>query len=58
MMLLFAILFQVDWLHNGFIALGWVIRKESQLSRYVWPAVGSVAGVNVVAAIWAGARRS
>ncbi|KAK8870052.1 hypothetical protein IAR55_000622 [Kwoniella newhampshirensis] len=57
MTMLLAILFELDWLHNGFVALGWVIEEKKEWGRYTWQAVGFVAGVNVVAAIWAGARR-
>jgi hypothetical protein len=57
MTLLLAILFQLDWLHNGFIALGWVIKKEKYWSKWLWPAVAGVGGVNVITALWAGFTR-
>ena len=57
MTLLLAILFELDWLHNGFIALGWVIKKEKYWSKWLWPAVAGVGGVNVITALWAGFTR-
>ncbi|KAK4685929.1 hypothetical protein P7C73_g4206, partial [Tremellales sp. Uapishka_1] len=57
MTMLLAILFELDWMHNGFIALGWVIRDESKWSTWTWPAVAAVAGTNVITALWAGFRR-
>jgi hypothetical protein len=55
--LLLAILFELDWLHNGFIALGWVIKDEAKWGKWTWQAVGCVGGVNLVAAIWEGITR-
>ncbi|WVN88955.1 uncharacterized protein L203_104170 [Cryptococcus depauperatus CBS 7841] len=55
--MLLAILFQLDWLHSGFISLGWIIKDETKWGKYTWQAVGCVAGVNVVSALWAGAKR-
>nr|KIR83380.1 hypothetical protein I308_06272 [Cryptococcus tetragattii IND107] len=57
MTMFLAILFQLDWLHSGFIAIGWVIKDESKWGKYTWQAVACVAGVNIVSALWAGARR-
>ena len=56
MTMLLAILFELDWMHNGFIALGWVIKDETLWGKWTWQAVGVVAGVNVVTAVWAGIR--
>jgi hypothetical protein len=55
--LLFAILFELDWLHNGFIALGWDIKDQHMWTKYTWQAVGSLAGVNFVMALWEGITR-
>ncbi|OCF72199.1 hypothetical protein I204_07464 [Kwoniella mangroviensis CBS 8886] len=57
MTMFLAILFELDWLHNGFVALGWFIKEETAREKYTWQAVGAVAGVNAVAAIWAGVKR-
>ncbi|WVQ98414.1 hypothetical protein IAU59_005537 [Kwoniella sp. CBS 9459] len=57
MTMFLAILFQLDWLHNGFIVLGWDIQSKEEWGKYTWQAVGCVVGVNVVAAIWAGVKR-
>jgi hypothetical protein len=57
MVLLLATLFELDWLHNGFIALGWVIKDEYRWGKWTWQAVGSVGAVNVVVAIWEGFTR-
>ncbi|RSH95706.1 hypothetical protein EHS25_000798 [Saitozyma podzolica] len=57
MVLLLAILFELDWLHNGFIALGWVIKDEYRWGKWTWHAVISVGAVNIVAAIWEGITR-
>ncbi|OWZ59556.1 hypothetical protein J007_00887 [Cryptococcus neoformans] len=57
MTMFLAILFQLDWLHSGFIAVGWIIKDESKWSKYTWQAVACVASVNIVSALWAGARR-
>lgn len=57
MVLLLAILFELDWLHNGFIALGWVIKDEYRWGKWTWQAVISVGAVNIVAAIWEGITR-
>jgi hypothetical protein len=57
MTLLLAILFQLDWLHNGFIALGWVIEKKKYWGKWLIPAVAGVGSVNVVTALWAGFTR-
>jgi len=57
MTMLLAILFELDWLHNGFIALGWIIEEKSQRGIWTWQAVGFLAAVNVVAAVWEGIRR-
>ncbi|OCF31459.1 hypothetical protein I316_06861 [Kwoniella heveanensis BCC8398] len=57
MTMFLAILFELDWLHNGFIVLGWDIQSKEEWGRYTWQAVGCVVGVNLVAAIWAGAKR-
>jgi hypothetical protein len=54
---LFAILFELDWLHNGFIALGWDIKDQHMWTKYTWQAVGSLAGVNFVMALWEGITR-
>jgi hypothetical protein len=39
-------------LHNGSVALGWVIDKHAKWDRWVWPAVGGIAGVHGVCAVW------
>ncbi|RSH83643.1 hypothetical protein EHS25_005547 [Saitozyma podzolica] len=57
MVLLLATLFELEWLHNGFIALGWVIKDEYRWGKWTWQAVGSVGAVNVVVAIWEGVTR-
>lgn len=57
MTMLLAILFELDWLHNGFIALGWVIKDETKWSKWLTPAVASIFSVNVVVAIWEGITR-
>ncbi|OWT41607.1 hypothetical protein J008_00882 [Cryptococcus neoformans] len=57
MTMFLAILFQLDWLHSGFIAVGWIIKDESKWGKYTWQAVACVASVNIVSALWAGARR-
>ena len=60
--LLLAILLQLDWIHNGFIALKWIIHDQGgkhfeAMSKHVWQAVIVVAAVNVVVAIYTGIRR-
>ena len=55
--LLLAILFELDWLHNGFIALGWVTETRKDWGRHTWQAVIGIAAVNVIVALWAGFRR-
>ena len=57
MTMLLAVLFELDWLHNGFVAVNWVIKNEEQWGRYTWPAVGLVAAVNVITAGWEGVKR-
>ena len=57
MTMLLAILFELDWLHNGFIALGWVIESREEMGKYTWTAVGCIAAVNVISAIWEAVRR-
>jgi hypothetical protein len=57
MTMLLAMLFELDWITNGFIALGWVSEDRKLWYRYTWQAVGAIAGVNFVAAIWEGIRR-
>ncbi len=57
MTMLLAILFELDWIHNGFIALGWVIEEKKEMGKWTWPAVGFVFAVNIVGAIWEGVRR-
>jgi hypothetical protein len=57
MTMLLAILFELDWLHSGFLAMGWVIRKEKFWSKWLLPAVIGVGSVNIVTAIWAGITR-
>jgi len=56
--LLLAILFLLDWLSCGFIALGWIIEEKGKMGKWTWQAVGGVAGVNFVAAIWEMVQRS
>lgn len=56
--MLLSILFQLGWLHNGFIALDWVMENRHDRDRYTWEAVGFVLGTNVVAAIYEGIRRN
>ncbi|RXK36731.1 hypothetical protein M231_05966 [Tremella mesenterica] len=58
MTMLLAILFELDWAHNGFVALGWIMKDGQERNKWVWWAVGVVAGANVVAAIWEGIRRN
>ncbi|WVR04924.1 hypothetical protein IAU60_001936 [Kwoniella sp. DSM 27419] len=57
MTMFLAILFELDWMHNGFIALGWDIQEKHDWGRYTWQAVAVVAAVNVVTALWAGYKR-
>ncbi|ODN99320.1 hypothetical protein I350_07487 [Cryptococcus amylolentus CBS 6273] len=57
MTMFLAILFQVDWIHTGFIAMGWVTSGKESWGRWTWQAVGCVAGTQVVSAIWSGIRR-
>ncbi|WWC69795.1 uncharacterized protein I206_103738 [Kwoniella pini CBS 10737] len=57
MTMFLAILFQLDWMHNGFVALGWFIKEETAREKYTWQAVGAVAAVNFISAIWAGIKR-
>ncbi|WVQ77934.1 hypothetical protein IAT38_000014 [Cryptococcus sp. DSM 104549] len=57
MTMFLAILFELDWLHSGFISLNWVIKHEESRGKYTWQAVACVAAVNVVAALWSGAKR-
>ena len=57
MSLLLVILFELDWLHNGFIALGWGNKNEDMWAKYTWQAVGFVGGVNLIMAIWEGIKR-
>ena len=55
--LLLAILFELDWLHNGFIAMGWVTETRKDWGTHTWQAVIGIASVNVIVALWAGFRR-
>ena len=57
MTLFLAVLFELDWMHTGFIALGWVIKDDHHRLKWTWQAVIAIASTNVVAAIWAGVRR-
>lgn len=57
MTMLLAILLNLDWLHTGFIALGWVTEERKDWGKYTWEAVMCVAAVNVVVALWAGFKR-
>ncbi|WRT66802.1 uncharacterized protein IL334_003765 [Kwoniella shivajii] len=57
MTMFLAILFELDWLHNGFVALGWFIKTETAREKYTWQAVAAVAAVNVITAVWAGVKR-
>ncbi|ORY32107.1 hypothetical protein BCR39DRAFT_524185 [Naematelia encephala] len=57
MTMLLAILLELDWMHNGFVALGWDIREEKSREKYTWQAVACIAAVNIVVALWAGFRR-
>ena len=56
--MLLAILFELDWIHNGFIALDWVMESRHDRDRYTWQAVGLVLGTNIVSAIYEGIRRN
>jgi hypothetical protein len=56
--LMLAILFELDWLHNGFIAVGWVMENRHDRDAYEWQAVGGLIVVNVIAAIYEGVRRN
>lgn len=47
-----ALLFGLAWLHNGFVALDWVIYKRKDLNKWMWPAVAAIAGTNTVSCIW------
>lgn len=58
MIMLTAILFELDWLHNGFVALDWIIEERKQRGKYTWPAVGGVAAVNLITAIFEGVRQN
>lgn len=53
--LLTAMLFQLTWLHVGFVGLDWVIESKKHWHRYRWEATISIAVVNVITAIWEGA---
>jgi hypothetical protein len=50
--LLLAMLFGLTWIHNGFVALDWVVTKKHMLTWWTWEAVGALAGVNLVAVFW------
>jgi hypothetical protein len=50
--LLLAMLFELTWLHNGFVALKWVIRDEHMVSLWKWDAIIGVAVTNSIALFW------
>lgn len=57
-LLLTAVLFNLDWLHNGLIALGWVFEERKDQVRHIWPVIGALVGVNVIMAIYEGVTQS
>jgi len=50
--LLLAMLFELTWIHNGFVALKWVVKDEYMLHFWQWQAVGFIAGVNAIMVFW------
>lgn len=54
--LLSVILFELDWLHTGFIALDWVVEDKAKWAKWTWQAVGAIGAVNLIMAIWEGVR--
>lgn len=57
MTLLFIILFSIDWLHNGFIALKWFSYSDSPSEyKYTWQAILVLVIVNVIVAAWEAIR--
>lgn len=48
MRMMLVILFLIDWLDNGFIALGWEAWDLTNYGKYSWQAVGAITGVNLV----------
>lgn len=51
MTLFFCILFGLDWLHNGFVAMGWLV-TEANPYKYTWQACLSLIVVHILLAIW------
>ncbi len=57
MSLLFVVLFSLDWLHNGLIALGWLAPPDAaDPFRYTWQATLALLAVNLVVAAWIALR--
>ncbi|GHJ90411.1 hypothetical protein NliqN6_6813 [Naganishia liquefaciens] len=53
MTMFFVILFGIDWLHNGFIALNWLsLMDQSNPYQHWWKAVLALFGVNLLLAVW------
>ncbi|WOO78491.1 uncharacterized protein LOC62_02G002038 [Vanrija pseudolonga] len=55
--LYFAVLFELMWIHGGFVALGWIVTDSHRWERWTWQAVGAITGVNVMTAIYEAATR-
>ncbi len=57
MTLLFIVLFSIDWLHDGFIALKWFSFPDSvDEYKYTWQAILALVIVNVLVAAWEAIR--
>jgi hypothetical protein len=57
MTLFFVVVFGLDWLHNGFIALGWLSLIDSPTQfKYTWQAVLALLIVNALIAAWTAIR--
>ena len=53
MTMFFVVLFGIDWLHNGFIALNWLsLMDQSNPYQHWWKAVLALFGVNLLLAVW------
>lgn len=57
MTMLLAILFELDWAHNGFITLGWIIADENHSGGRLSAAIGVILATNGITAIWEGFTR-
>lgn len=57
MTLFFTIMFGLDWLHNGFIALNWLsLRDQPNPYKYTWQACLALGAVHVILALWIAIR--